>query len=252
LAGHTAALQPVAFDVIDAGVLRFVAPATSASQKLRLDLKLVKHGQMLAQNWVDLYVFPRASARPAVNARIFAPDHAAALTALGYSVVERMADADVVVTATLTEALRTHLLAGGRVLWLAESDDAQQARWGGHHPVSIGPRHGTPWSGDWASNFNWLCQDVYFKDIPTDGMVDFAFADLTPEHVIHGVHPMHFATDVQSGLFLGWIHKAVALIARRGVGRGQLMISTYRLRAQLNTHPVAAILLRDLLKATLD
>jgi hypothetical protein len=86
-----------------------------------------------------------------------------------------------------------------------------------------------------------------FEEIPTGGLVDFAFADLTPELVIHGVHPYHFATDVHSGLFVGWIHKVVALIAERGIGQGRLLISTYRLGQHLSTHPVAAILVRDML-----
>jgi hypothetical protein len=180
---------------------------------------------------------------------LYAPDaqHAAALRALGYAVVDNIDTADIVVTGRLTEALRNHLLHGGKVLWLAESDDAQQSHWGGYYGVHVGPRAGTAWSGDWASNLNWLVQDKLFKDIPTAGVVDFAFADLTPDHVIHGIHPYYYATEVHSGLFLGWIHKVVALMAERTVGKGKLFISTYRLKRHLATHPVAAILVRDML-----
>ena len=117
----------------------------------------------------------------------------------------------------------------------------------GYYGAHVAPRKGSSWSGDWASNFNWLNQDVLFKDIPTNGTVDFAFADLTPEHVIHGVHPYYYQTDVHSGLFLGWIQKAVALVSERNIGRGKLMISTYRLEDHLTKHPVADVLVRDLL-----
>jgi hypothetical protein len=112
-----------------------------------------------------------------------------------------MDEADLVITGHLTEALRNYLLDGGKVLWLAETDDAQQSQWGGYYGVHIGPRKGTPWSGD---------------------------------------------NEVHSGLFLGWIHKAVALIAERTVGRGKLLISTYRLCEHLSSHPVAAVLVRDM------
>jgi hypothetical protein len=52
---------------------------------------------------------------------------------------------------------------------------------------------------------------------------------------------------VHSGLFVGWVHHLVALIAERRIDRGWLMICTYRLRDHLGTQPVATIMMRDLL-----
>jgi Glycosyl hydrolases family 2, sugar binding domain/Glycosyl hydrolases family 2/Glycosyl hydrolases family 2, TIM barrel domain len=248
LQGTVTGISPKQADVIRAGVIAFDAPKTAKSGKHKLQLQLFTSiGKEAARNHLDLYFFPRASAKPAIQARIFAPGFADGLRQLGYNLVDAMAEADVVITGHLTEDLRNYLLDGGKVLWLAETDDAQQSHWGGYYGVHVGPRKGTVWSGDWASNMNWLCQDKLFKDIPTEGLVDFAFADLTPEHVIHGIHPYYFENEVHSGLFLGWIHKAVALIAERTVGRGKLLISTYRLCDHLSSHPVAAILVRDML-----
>ncbi|HEU0297745.1 MAG TPA: hypothetical protein VFR47_33695, partial [Anaerolineales bacterium] len=76
---------------------------------------------------------------------------------------------------------------------------------------------------------------------------NFAFADLTPEHVIHGFAPRDFASDVYAGLFVGWLHKPIPTIARKRVGRGMLMISTFRLRQNLETNPLAAFLFKELL-----
>ncbi len=250
LSGAINGVSPKQADVIDAGVVAFDAPATTKSRKLKLEFKLVTDGKVTARNHLDLYVFARSSAAPSTSAKVYAPEHAEALRALNYTLVDDIAQADVVVTGHLTEALREHVLAGGKVLWLAESDDAQQTQLTGTNGAHIGPRAGTTWSGDWASNFNWLCQDVLFKDIPTGGRVDFAFVDLTPEHVIHGVHPYSFGDDVHAGLFLGWIHKAVALVAERQVGAGRVLISTFRLKDHVAKHPVAAVLLRDMLAHT--
>jgi Glycosyl hydrolases family 2, sugar binding domain/Glycosyl hydrolases family 2/Glycosyl hydrolases family 2, TIM barrel domain len=250
ISGVVEKVSPALADVIDAGVVSFKAPAVASSRKLKLEMKLVTNGKVTARNHLDLYVFPRASAVPATTARVYAPEHTEALRALKYRVVDDIAQADVVVTGHLTEAIREYVMAGGKVLWLAETDDAQQSILHGTNAAHVGPRAGTSWSGDWASNFNWLCQDVLFKDIPTDGRMDFAFADLTPEHVIHGVHPYSFADDVHAGLFLGWIHKAVALVAERQVGAGRLLISTFRLKDHLTAQPVAAVLLRDMLAHT--
>jgi hypothetical protein len=94
---------------------------------------------------------------------------------------------------------------------------------------------------------SWIRQDKMFGDIPTGGTVDFAFADLTPETVIVGLTPRDFAANVHSGLYVGWVHHVVALVAERPIDRGRLMICTYTLRDHLGTHPVASIMMRDMI-----
>jgi hypothetical protein len=97
---------------------------------------------------------------------------------------------------------------------------------------------------------SWIRQDKIFGDIPSGGTVDFAFADLTPETVIVGLTPRDFAANVHSGLLVGWVHHVVALVAERPIDRGRLMICTYSLREHLGTHPVATIMMRDLIART--
>jgi len=253
--GHIQRVTPMQANVIDAGTVEFDAPKVKTSLSAQVVFKLVTpDGVIAAQNHLDVYFFPRATARAITQAPVYAPAYASELGALGYTLTDSLPSAAVAVTDVLTEPLETFVRAGGQVLWLAESaerDDAKRPWLGGLNGAHVGPRARTPWSGDWASNFNWLNQDKLFKDIPTQGMVDFAFADLTPECVIHGVHPYQFASDVHSGLFLGWIHKVVALIAERNVGEGKLLISTYRLSQHLTSHPVAAVMMRDMI-ATLE
>jgi hypothetical protein len=97
---------------------------------------------------------------------------------------------------------------------------------------------------------SWMRQDKIFGGIPTGGTVDFAFADLTPETVIVGLSPRDFAANVHAGLFVGWVHHIVALVAERPIDRGRLMICTFRLREHLGTHPVASIMMRDMIART--
>jgi len=159
--------------------------------------------------------------------------------------VDTLAAADLAVALTLTDALRAYLLQGGAVLWLAENADALQTHVGG---ISIVPRRGSDWQGDWASSLSWICKDRLFSALPTAGEVDFLFADLTPEQVIVGLHPRDFAVDVHAGLTVGWLHKTVGLIAERRVGQtGRVLISTFRLSARLAENPVAAWMFRDLI-----
>jgi hypothetical protein len=52
---------------------------------------------------------------------------------------------------------------------------------------------------------------------------------------------------VYAGLFVGWLHKPIPTIARKRVGSGELLISTFRLAKNLDTNPLARHLFRELL-----
>ena len=65
--------------------------------------------------------------------------------------------------------------------------------------------------------------------------------------MIVGLTPRDFASHVYAGLFVGWVHQVVALVAERPVDRGRLMACTFRLREHLGTHPVATVMVRDMI-----
>lgn len=225
----------------------FTAPAVSKPRRARLQLRLFDGGgRLLNQNFQDLYIFPRRTAvqtqgRPL---RLYAPGLEAALQALGYALSDDLAVVDLVVTSVMTDELRSYIQAGGQVVWLVEARDSLQTYLGG---LKIKPRRNQAWQGDWANNLNWINQDGLLAGFPTEGLVDFAFADLIPEFIIHGMKPNDFARNVHAGLFVGWLHKPVPLIAEQRYGRGRLMICAFRLSRYLRTHPTAAILLHEML-----
>jgi hypothetical protein len=95
---------------------------------------------------------------------------------------------------------------------------------------------------------SWLRQDRLFSGIPSGGTVDFAFADLTPDAVLVGLSPRDFAGRVHAGLFVGWVHHVVALVAERPLGRGHLLACTFRIREHIGSHPVADTLMDDMLR----
>ena len=65
--------------------------------------------------------------------------------------------------------------------------------------------------------------------------------------VITGIKAAEFEGDVHAGLFVGWLHHTVALIAERKIAGGPLLISTFQLSRHLHDHPVARVMLRDML-----
>jgi hypothetical protein len=238
-------VRPQKAQITKLGKVAFDVPPVDASVRARLELRLIDAGGAeVTSNHQELYFFPRRAAQVPRVRLSASPRLAPQLAALGYELTDNWEHADVVVADKLTDEVRFFVQNGGRVLWLAESTGAQQSYLG---TVEIAARQGRRWQGDWASNMNWIRQAEMFKEIPTGGTVDFAFADLTPEHVITGISPRDFAADVHAGLFIGWLHHIAALVAERRYGNGRLLISTFRLREQLVMNPVAAIMLRDMI-----
>jgi hypothetical protein len=254
LSGTIEGIQFQPAQVTTIGTVVFEAPRVEASLRARLEFRLVDAaGEIVTANHHELYIFPRRLAEPSVahdaaSIQVCVPQSPALMARLreiGFSVTAEVEGCDLAIVEVMTDEMRWHVQNGGRVLWLADSPDTQQTFLGS---LGIAQRKGRGWQGDWASNFNWIRQDRMFKDIPTGGMVDFAFADLIPDQVIVGMSPRDFAADVHAGLFVGWLHQTVALVAERHFGSGRLLISTFHLSEYLETSPVARIMLNDLLR----
>jgi hypothetical protein len=248
--GQLAVGEASSSGVTDLGVVGFEAPAVEAPVRAQLQLRLRNNGDVLAAAEQEIYLFPAelAPARAAHGMkskqsgrrRVHSPEFQSFIEDAGHEVAAGLDQADVAVVTRLDDSCRQFLLRGGRVLLLAETDDALQT----HIPgVGIEPRAGTPWQGDWASSFGWH----RFEDLPTDRIVNFAFADLTPEHIVQGFAPRDFALDVYAGLFVGWLHKPVPTIVRKRLGRGELLVSTFRLTKHLGSNPLASYLFSMLL-----
>lgn len=236
-------LQP--YQVQPLGNLRFEIPAVTRPTRACLVLRLLApDGAEAARSETDLVIFPYQR-RLVDGLPVYAPDLVTVLRGMGCRPVSSLADARLAVVTTLTDELRQYLLDGGQVVWLAETAASRQT----HIPgIMVVDRAGTPWQGDWASSVGWIYSDRLFRDLPGEGLVDFAFAGLTPEAVIPGAGPRHFAQDVQAGMAVGWLHKAAATIAERRHGRGRLLISTFRLSQNLENNPLAAYLAAEMIR----
>ncbi len=244
--GSFEGLTPHRAQLIQLGTAMFEVPHLEHAVRARLEMRLMNAaGELVTRNHHELYFFPRVeSADRTVRLAVPGlPRLSARLAGMGYEVTDQET-ADLVVVERMTDELRWYVQNGGKVLWLAEEPDSEQTHLG---TISIAQRQGRSWQGDWASSMSWIRQDKIFGGIPTGGTVDVAFADLTPETVIVGLTPRDFAANVHSGLFVGWVHHLVALVAERPIDRGRVMICTYRLRDHLGNHPVATLMMRDMI-----
>ena len=240
LVGQEENLACLPFQVTEISLLRFDFPQIEKPARAQLKLRLINHGKLVASAEQEIYLFPDINFST-IGSQIYAPELRNLLEPLGCSMADDLSSTEVAITTKLDDSFRDFLLRGGRVLLLAENDDALQTYVPG---LGIQPREGTSWQGDWASSFGWH----RFESLPTDCVIDFAFAGLTPEHVIHGFAPRDFILDVYAGLFVGWLHKPIPTIARKRMPKGEVLVSTFRLSKNLGTNPMAMYLLRELLQ----
>ena len=100
------------------------------------------------------------------------------------------------------------------------------------------------WDGDWITTFSWL-RSTALGNLTTDRLLDLAFRDVLPEHVILGVADAAPGpeTSVEAGMFAGWLHAPAAITWRCAIGAGALTITTFRLGADRG--PMAAALLAE-------
>jgi len=227
------------FGVTELGVVSFTVPQVETPTKARLELRLFSRENLIAATEQEFYIFPNISSS-VHGGRVYSPEFHPTLERLGYDIMDDLSRADMAIVSRLDDTYREFLLRGGRVLLLAEDDNVLQTYIPG---IRIAPRHGTPWQGDWASSLGWH----RFESLPTNNVVNFAFADLTPEHVIHGFAPRDFALDVHAGLFVGWLQKPIPTIAHKHVGLGTLLISTFRLAKNLESNSLAKYLFTELM-----
>ncbi len=227
------------FGVTELDFVSFETPRVEQPTTVRLELKLFSGQRLIATTEQEIYIFPELPSS-GEGQPVFAPELQAPIEKLGYSITDDLSQAQVAVVTVLDDTLREFILHGGRVLLLAEDEDALQM----HIPgLDIETREDTVWQGDWASSFGWH----RFDKLPTGGTVNFAFAGLTPEYVICNFSPRDFAFNVYAGLFVGWLHKPVPTIARRRAGQGEVLVSTFRLSKNLKTNPLAMYLFAELM-----
>jgi hypothetical protein len=219
-------------------------PVVSRPTRILLGLTVVDgEGQTIARNELPLLVLPET----AISQRLVACSDkklAAALRKAGYDVTTDLSP-DVPLIATNFEATnRRFVEQGGRVLFLAETAEALQTA---VPRLSLQARQGTPWAGDWASSFAWYRRDLWGSDLPGDGRFDFTFSAVLPQTVITSTSPLDFREEVLAGLFVGWLRRPVGLVQKLPVGEGTLLVSTLRLRDNLDVEPIAVKLMNELL-----
>ena len=233
---------PIAIDV----------PRVDGPTDARLELSAVDDdGRERARSSTRFAILPPLQVPPhrvAVHDPLAIWQVASRVEALGHQVVGRE-EAELVVTTEITPELIDFVDRGGRVLVLVRSSAALPAdldlrRRASVHlrrlPHAGWPGQRSPWEGDWVSNFNWILPGS-FPRLPDRALLDLAYGEVAPDHVLLGYDPVKHRDEVSAGMFVGWVHEPAALVWEFGQGKGSVLLTTFRLAPEAG--PVASTML---------
>jgi Glycosyl hydrolases family 2, TIM barrel domain len=203
-------------------------------------------------------IVPAASRRTARPRRIRVVDPLdlwaieARLAELGHEIVAAAA-AELLVTSRLDRSALEGLDGATGALVLARSTDALAGGFDGMKSVHVRRRrpgdgtqvHERPWDGDWSSVFAWSLPAM-MPGLPDGGLLGDAHREVFPDHVLDGLDVASADDGVRVGLFSGWVHSPVALVASLSHGRARAIVTTLRLAPE--DGPIATALLEQLIQ----
>ena len=239
----------------DPTTLTLTAGAVDAITVVALELEARdSKKRALSRNALELCIVPPHGRGPS----LFPIDEAASktLAAIGWPAFAATAeDAEVLIATRLTTPVREALIAGRKVLLIANSADAliDPER---KLPLSdrynfpsmlLRERANTPWDGQWMGAFTWRRMDGPWSGLPGGPMFDEHWSGLLPNHVLTGFPSTAFGGLVDAGVAVGWLHHAAAFVKRSFLGKGWLTVSTFDLTSpQAHENPLAPHLLKAL------
>ncbi|HRF49800.1 MAG TPA: hypothetical protein PLC98_19380, partial [Anaerolineales bacterium] len=139
---------------------------------------------------------------------------------------------EVVVARYYSAALREHVQGGGRAIVLADArsnEPVDAVRLPVGHIIA---RERTSWQGDWATSFAWVNKTGPLAGLPGGPLLEMEYESIMPDAVIEDVPTWLLKTHSWAGLAVGWVHKAVSLLVTARYGKGQLLVTTFRLTAE--------------------
>ncbi len=212
-------------------------------------------GRLLSRNEMELCIVPPlGGSAPS----LFPIDGAAweVLAAIGWPNCAAMAEeAESILATRLTAPVRASLIAGRKVLLIANSADAlidpqRKLPANDRHnfpSMLLRARQGTPWDGQWMGALAWRRTDGPWSGLPGGPMQNEHWTGLLSHHVLTGFPSTAFGGLVDSGIAVGWLHHAAALSKRSYLGKAWLTVSTFALTsAAAAENPLAAHLLAAL------
>ena len=199
-----------------------------------------RDGRLLSRNALEFCVVPPIQGPTPSLFPIDGPAWSA-LAATGWPNCAAMLDhADVVAATRLTTPVREALLAGRKVLLIANTPEAlidpqRKLPLNDRHnfpSMLLRSREGTPRDGQWMGAFSWRRTEGPWAGLPNGPMLDEHWTGLLPSYVLTGFPSTAFAGLVDAGMAVGWLHLAAAFTKRSFLGRAWITVSTFDLTSE--------------------
>ncbi len=135
-------------------------------------------------------------------------------------------------TSSYTKAAEAYLQSGGHALLLADPTGPHGSQ--SNIPLPVGQimsREDSVWQGDWANSISWVRKQGPLAHLPGGPLLEMEWSRLMPDAVLAGLPSWVQRDHSWAGLAVGWLHKAVSLLALMPYGRGQILVTTFKLNA---------------------
>ena len=181
--------------------IKFSATELNEPRKVKVDFELMSNGKMIAQNYVDVFVFPT---------------------------IEVIETNDIIITNGINENILERVESGNTVLYIADSTDALSETF----PYKIISRESDWLDGNWASALNWYDPNhPVFQNINFGKSFGFEAYEVLPKYVISEI-PQEQFESVPAGIFIAWVYLNSGYIIEMNYGKGKLLLTTLDLSNQ--------------------
>lgn len=270
------------------GAQRWKLPTTNAAGMMQAALWLeAADGARLAENSIDMVVYPAAQRRAGEGLRVAVvsdreadmaykevdpstPEQAAdssvsAVPDTGLVDSEALTDQRSPNRPSLASLVRrvgydvVHSPTSGVDVAVSDYPSAELLAWvregGDLLFVSSGPSpffwvqpRGGAYSGAWLTSFSWIRPEVHTR-LHVQNPLGLPFRNVMPTGTILGL-PMEdqaVQKDILAGMVSGWVGNPAAHTVQFRYGKGRVIMTTFRLRDCLGSDPVATAMFHDLL-----
>jgi len=235
-------------DAVQIGDLTLKLESVSKPEKLTIQYELVSGtNKLIAKNFTEIFVYPSEQKFTTVKPAFY--DTKNTLSKLkdkfnGRKKEDSLSeDNNLIIANSIDEILLEKIKAGAYIICLVDSNTSVPSGF----PVKLKSRN-TEWlDGNWASNLNWIVDKLPpFNKINFGNNLGFESADAIPDFVIADIPAENFE-DVLAGMYVGWIHKSSGYFVQMSVGKGKLIITSFKLKDNYLNDPYSTYLLDEII-----
>jgi hypothetical protein len=244
--GLSGVIEDVSVEVASAtriGTISRKLPELEDSIRAFVDMRLAdENGRTIARNTQEFILISEQDANVTVREYVYAPAIADALASRGARLTSNVEAAGLLITERLDGDLLRAVESGATGIVFASDEGAVQGLQG----IEIKYRGESGWGGNWCNSVIWFKPEL-FDGLPTRSIMDFAFSEVMPWHVITGCDPERDRDDIFGGLFVGWIKDPAFIAVGLQHGKGKLLLTTLPLIEAYGRDPFGTAALNRLM-----